>query len=390
LANATGLGINKIASSSHLNYDILKNLNQSRIRLETLRQANKTICDKTARLPIFREYDINGKLHGSTDGQKFDVRWETFKSRYLRKYFKEKGVSAYSMIVNHVALDSMIIGGHESHYLFDIVFNNMTNIRPDILSTDTEGSNSLNFLFLELLSVAFAPWYKSIGKKLKTICGFNYPKYYKDKAYVIRPSKKVNESLIAREWGNALNIFAAMLSGDSSQSTIVKKLSSHERDSDTKNAIWEYNRISMSIYLLLFVDDIHFRNGARKSLNRGEGYHQLKRAIVNTGGGDFRGKSEIEIMVWNECARLVANAIIYYNAYLLSNIFTAKEKAGNLEAIELLKKISPIAWQHINLLGMYDFSLKESINIERVLSAMLKNFDNEWNKKNREPQEVVR
>lgn len=387
LANATGLGIHKIAESSNLNYDKLKNIHQSRVRLETLKQANKIICHAMAKLPIFEKYHVNNKIHGSNDGQKFDVRWETFKSRYLRKYFKEKGTSAYSMIINNIAVDSKIITGHESHYLFDMIFNNTTHIRPDIISTDTEGSNQVNFLFLELIGVAFAPRYKSIGKKLKTICGFHHPKYYRDKHYVINPAKKINEELIIKEWQNSLNIFAALLSGDTAQSIIVKKLSSRDHHSDTKKALWEFNNILNSIYLLLYIDNLEFQRGIKKVLNRGEGYHQLRRAIANVGGGDFRGKNEMEIIIWNECARLVANSIIYYNAYLLSSILEAKEKIGDQEAIELLKRISPIAWQHINLLGMYDFSLNNSINIDRVLSAMLKNFDNEWVKTKRKNRE---
>lgn len=73
-------------------------------------------------------------------------------------------------------------------------------------------------------------------------------------------------------------------------------------------------KILMNIYLLVYIDDPEFRRSVRASLNRGEGFHQLRRAIANVGGGDFHGKNEMEIIVWNKCARLVANAIIYYNA----------------------------------------------------------------------------
>jgi len=52
-------------------------------------------------------------------------------------------------------------------------------------------------------------------------------------------------------------------------------------------------------------------------------------------------------------------------------------------------RISPIAWQHINLLGMYDFSLKGAIDIERLLSAMLKNFDEEWSKMKKSNEKKV-
>ncbi|MCP3701715.1 MAG: transposase, partial [Alteromonas sp.] len=37
--------------------------------------------------------------------------------------------------------------------------------------------------------------------------------------------------------------------------------------------------------------------------------HFLRRAIASVNGDQFRGKNESEIAIWNECARLLANAI---------------------------------------------------------------------------------
>lgn len=379
LGNATGLGESKISQSSNLNYDVLRHISKSRIRLENLHIANESICNKMMELPIFNSYDISeNNLHGGNDGQKFDVRLETFKSRYLRKYFKEKGVSAYTLLVNNIAVDTKIITGHESHYLFDILSNNTSNIRPNIISTDNEGANQLNFALLDIIGVLFAPCFKTITKKAKSICSFENPNNYKD--LIVKPYHRIDESLIVDEWPNVQNIFTSLLSGEESQSTIVRKLSSHKRKCRTKQALWEYNNILMSIYLLWYIDDPELRKYVRIALNRVEAYHQLRRAIANVGGGDFRGKSEVEILIWNECARLVANAIIYYNAYMLSNILEIKRKQGDQKAEELLKRISPIAWQHINLLGMYDFSLASSIAIEQQLSVMMRHFDEELKK----------
>ena len=66
----------------------------------------------------------------------------------------------------------------------------------------------------------------------------------------------------------------------------------------------------------MYIDDVELRRNVRTALNRTEAYHQLIRAIENIGRGAFRGKSDIEILIWNECTRLVANAVIYYNTYL--------------------------------------------------------------------------
>jgi len=381
LADATGLGIYKISESSNLNYDKLLNIHNSRIRLETLEKANNIFAAAIEVLPTSKYYNIQkDKLHGGIDGMKVDVRLQTFKSRYLRKYFKEKGVSAYTLLINNIAADSKIITGHESHFLFDVLYNNTSSLRPDIISTDNEGSNQLNFALLDLIGVLFAPCYKTIAKKAQTICTFSDPKHYQD--CIIKPCSKVNESLIIEEWPNVQKIFISLLAGEKTQNIIVKKLSSHKRKSKTKDALWEYNNILMSIYLLWYIDDPNLRRYVRTALNRTEGYHQLRRAVGNVGGGDFRGKSEMEILIWNECSRLVANAIIYYNAYMLSQLLISKGNKIDKKIIKLLKRISPIAWQHINFLGMYDFSFKNALDFQEMLNIMGRCFEEELVKSN--------
>jgi len=96
----------------------------------------------------------------------------------------------------------------------------------------------------------------------------------------------------------------------------------------------EYNRIFESIYTLKYIDDQKLRQYVRTSQNRIEAYHQLRRAIAFAGGSESRGGSELEVIIWNECARLVANAIIYYNAYLLTELLKKYEKLGDKEIID--------------------------------------------------------
>lgn len=390
IANATNLGTYKMAESSKLSYDILANLEKSHVTLENLCEANKIIVNETSKLPMFKHYNIlDDVFHGSTDGQKYDTDLQTFISRFLRKYFKEKGVSAYTLSVNHVPVKTKIITGHESHYLYDTLSNNTTDIQPDIVSTDTEGHNQVNYAFLRLKNIFYAPCYKTITSKAKLIGKFKNTKYKEDD--IIKPSEIFNEPGIIEQWKNIQKIFIATLSGEVSQSTIVKKLSSHKRKNKTKEALWEYNNILMSIYLLCYIDDPVLRRCVRVSLNRGESYHQLRRSVSNVGGRAFRGKSEMEILIWNECSRLVCNAIIYYNTYMYSKILELKIQKNDQKAIKLLKKKSPATWGHINFLGMYDFSKIGVIDTEEMLSIMMRQFDLElskMNEKNKEPEIV--
>jgi len=63
------------------------------------------------------------------------------------------------------------------------------------------------------------------------------------------------------------------------------------------------------------------RNNVQRSLNRGESFHQLMSAIRRIGNKKIIGKTDVKLEINNECTRLIANCIIYYNTALLSNIY---------------------------------------------------------------------
>ena len=76
--------------------------------------------------------------------------------------------------------------------------------------------------------------------------------------------------------------------------------------------------------------------------------------------GKFRVQTEAEQHIWNECSRLIANTVIYYNTLLLSRVYEQKRAAGDHEAADIVKGVSPNAWQHIHLIGAFDFDQAES------------------------------
>ena len=84
--------------------------------------------------------------------------------------------------------------------------------------------------------------------------------------------------------------------------------------------------------------------------------HQLRAAIAQVGGKkELTGKTDIEIEISNQCARLIANAIIYYNSAILSRLLTRYGPCPGVKALAMIKKISPAAWRHIHLNGRYTF-----------------------------------
>ncbi|WP_368759023.1 Tn3 family transposase [Pseudomonas aeruginosa] len=72
--------------------------------------------------------------------------------------------------------------------------------------------------------------------------------------------------------------------------------------------------------------------------------------------GKLRVQSEAEQQLWNECSRLIANAIIFYNTVLLSKIYDQEQALHDEAAVEILRGSSPMAWRHVNLFGSIEFN----------------------------------
>ncbi|MBU6339493.1 MAG: Tn3 family transposase [Rickettsiales bacterium] len=336
--------------------------------------ASNEVMKYTQKLSIFEKYNLaDYGVHASVDGQKLETKYNIIKSRFSKKYYgKGKGVSALTMSANHLPLATKIIGSndHESHSLYDIVSSNTSDIEVTAISGDMHSVNRVNFALLYMFGYQFMPRFTNLDKRAAAnlVC-FDDPEKYAD--YMIRPNTKVNKKLIKKEWDNLLRIFATLGLKKITQTNIVKKLSSHKSD-DTIKALIEFDKIIMSIYMLHYIDNEDTRKVVFKSLNRGESYHQLRSAIAKVSGRKLAGRSEIEIINNNECARLMTICIIFYNASILSGIYDYYKSKNKEEECNKIIRLSPVAWQHINLIGRYEFKNNtQTLDLQGIIEMLI-------------------
>lgn len=379
IANGAGFGVRRMADISDINVNELVSTNHNFFRLKTLRDANDAVVNKIAGLPIFKFYTLSEYgIHASVDGQKVVTKNHTIKARYSKKYFGlGKGVVSMKLIANHVPVNDKIIGAneYEGHFLFDLVYNNSTDIDIYAVSGDMHSINRVNFALMYLFGYRFMPRFTHLPDKAReNLVSFqNQSKWEK---FIIKPKHKVNETLIKKEWDNILRILVSLAMKETTQSIVVRKLSSYKRNNPTLKALIEFDKIIMSLYILDYIDDPDMRSNVHRSLNRGEALHQLISAIRKIGEKKLSGKNEIEMEMNNECNRLIANCIIFYNAVLLSDLYKEYSKQGDQKQLYLIKRFSPVAWRHINLIGKYEFCQNQKIiNIQELIKSVLKNSE---------------
>ena len=82
--------------------------------------------------------------------------------------------------------------------------------------------------------------------------------------------------------------------------------------------------------------------------------------------------------IWNECARLITNAIIYYNMTLLSKVYAQKAAANDQQAMAIIRGFLRRV-EHINLFGTFEFSPRVHSG-PRCAGGSLAAIQGDWSK----------
>ncbi len=115
----------------------------------------------------------------------------------------------------------------------------------------------------------------------ESLYSFKHPSQY-DEEMVLKPRRKLNPELVVEEWDNIQRIIVSLALKTTTQHIIVGKLNAFARKNKTRRALWEYDNMIRSLYLLNYIDSPPLRQYVQRALNRGENYHQLRRAVSYT------------------------------------------------------------------------------------------------------------
>ncbi|HCB1913183.1 TPA: Tn3 family transposase, partial [Citrobacter amalonaticus] len=356
LSEAFGFGVLKMADMSDLDLNPLRSTREDFIRVDTLCSANDIVSNHIHLLPIFRQWDLmDNKILADADGQKFSTTDSTLQSRYSRKYLgKGRGISLYTLIANYVAVNAKNIGlnEYEGHSLYDMVYNNKTDIDIHMVTGDNHSLNQLNFVTLDSIDVDYVPSIKNVRSAADDLHATQPLDNYTG---LIKPKKVINVERIRSQRRGVIRVLLSLIMQENTQSNIIRKLNSHARYARLKSALFEYNAIFKSIHVLNLIDNMQLRKAIRSARNRTEAYHQLQSNIRKTYHGVFQGKRIVENRISAHAARLIANCIIAYNSMILNSVYERMVTSGvSQDIIDEFTRISPIAWSHMLFTGRYN------------------------------------
>jgi TnpA family transposase len=206
-------------------------------------------------------------LHTSSDDQKFEVAVDSLNARHSFKYFgQNKGVSVYSFIdERHFLFHSTVISAAEretASVIDGLLLDEV--VHGDMHSTDTHGYAEVIFEAMFLLGFTFAPRIQRLHRQ--RLYAFDKRKGYEGKGYMVLPDAYIDTELIAAQSEEMLRFIATIKLKHTTASQLLAQLRFQTRP--LYQALQEFGKISKTLFILRYLDDLVFRQAIEKQLNK--------------------------------------------------------------------------------------------------------------------------
>jgi TnpA family transposase len=270
------------------------------------------------------------------------------------KYGAEPGKLLYTHVSDQYApFSSKVInvGVRDSTYVLDGLLHHESDLRIEEHYTDTAGFTDHVFALMHLLGFRFAPRIRDLSDtKLYLPTG-------KLKYEALNPmvGGTLNIKAIRTHWIEILRLATSIKQGTVTASLMLRKLGSYPRQNGLAIALRELGRIERTLFILSWLQSVELRRRVNVGLNKGEARNALARAVFLCRLGEIRDRSFEQQRYRASGLTLVTAAIVLWNTVYIERAIRSSAKNGSALDPDLLKYLSPLGWEHINLTGDYQW-----------------------------------
>jgi hypothetical protein len=123
----------------------------------------------------------------------------------------------------------------------------------------------------------------------------------------------------------------------------------------------EFGRIEKTIHCLTSIDDETKRRRTLRQLNRSEDRHTLARVVFHGRRGELRQRYRKGQEDQLGALGLVLNIIVLWNTLSMEAVLEQLQREGFPVAPADVARLSPLIFEHINMLGRYAFLVPEAV-----------------------------
>ncbi len=351
LADATNLGLSRMADACGIaTRRQLVWASSWHIRDETYAQALAQLVNAHHQHP-FAAWFGSGTT-STSDGQYFKVGGPGMAAGEVNAHYgSDPTVALYTHLSDQygpfqVKVLSATAG--EAPHVLDGLLHHHSDLRIHEHHTDTGGVSDHVFALCHLLGFRFAPRIRDL--KDRRLYSFESASEYPGLEPLI--AGRINERLIREQWPEILRLATSIRNGTVTASLVLRRLGAYPKRDNLAKALRELGRLERTLFTLNWLDDPLLRRRASVELNKGEARNTLARAVCFHRLGKFRDRSYDNQRYRASGLNLVVAAIILWNTTYLQRAVASLERHEIVPA-DLLRHISPLGWEHINLTGDY-------------------------------------
>lgn len=368
LGMGMNIGLSKMAEATPgLTYKQLANVSQWRMYEDAMNKAQAVLVNFHHKLQL-SSYWGDGTT-SSSDGMRMQLgvsslhadanpHYGTGKGATIYRFTSDQFSSFYTKIIHTNSRDAI--------HVLDGLLHHETDLTIEEHYTDTAGYTDQIFGLTHLLGFKFAPRIRDLSdSKLFTIDkASEYPKL----EAILRG--QINTKIIKENYEDVLRLAHSIREGTVLASLIMGKLGSYSRQNSLATALREMGRIEKTIFILNYISDESLRRKIQRGLNKGEAMNGLARAIFFGKQGELRERTIQHQLQRASALNIIINAISIWNTLHLTKAVEYQKQAGIFNE-DLLHHMSPLGWEHINLLGEYHFNSEKIVSLDSLRPLQL-------------------
>ncbi|WP_094701486.1 Tn3 family transposase [Brevibacillus laterosporus] len=363
LGMGMNIGLSKMAEATPgLTYKQLANVSQWRMYEDAMNKAQAVLVNFHHKLQL-SSYWGDGTT-SSSDGMRMQLgvsslhadanpHYGTGKGATIYRFTSDQFSSYYTKIIHTNSRDAI--------HVLDGLLHHETDLNIEEHYTDTAGYTDQIFGLTHLLGFKFAPRIRDLSdSKLFTIDkASEYPKL----EAILRG--QINTKIIEENYEDVLRLAHSIREGTVSASLIMGKLGSYSRQNSLATALREMGRIEKTIFILNYISDESLRRKIQRGLNKGEAMNGLARAIFFGKQGELRERTIQHQLQRASALNIIINAISIWNTLHLTKAVEYQKRTSSFNE-DLLHHMSPLGWEHINLLGEYHFNSEKVVSLDSL------------------------
>jgi TnpA family transposase len=164
----------------------------------------------------------------------------------------------------------------------------------------------------------------------------------------------LNPKPLLDHWDGVRHIAASIRHGTTAATTVMRKLAAYPRQNNVALGLAQVGMLEHTRSTMKYLRTESLRRQVQTSLNNGEAVNSLAWAVFFGRRGVMHDRAFEDQMHRASCLVVLIAAIAVWNTvYLAKALETYQTMQGKLIDPQLLEHLSPLGWNHINLLGRY-------------------------------------